>query len=99
MINTTNKEIVSFGMLRVRDSLNNSREVISFEGAYGRIAKLYKDRFKDLKSYILLNAAKKCDLSDYKSDAKVIIGCAKKHNIYLDRPNDPLCCLLMGIVE
>ena len=98
MISTFDKS-VSFGLLRVLETLKTSVEITSFENSCQKIASLYEEQFTGLKSYSLLNAVKKRDLSDYQKDAQNICGQANKHNVYLDRPNDPLSCLALYIVD
>ncbi len=67
--------------------------------AVGEIKLLYKRSFDGAERVKLLNKEfiKENNLRIFLSDVMYILYMAGKYGIFLDRPNDPLCCLTYGI--
>lgn len=90
---------VTSGLTRVLELLSDKEEINVFQKDYEKIHKLYVGWFygisptKFLEIPYMLNY----DFSEYEECAKTIINKANSTDIYLDRPNDPMCCLVLGI--
>ena len=98
MINTK-EESISFGLLRVMEFLKNPNDVFTFEEACCKIKELYNNILKGDDTCLNYSMFEQYDFSEYVDPAKTIFSQAKKHNIFLDRPNDPMCCLVTYITK
>ena len=94
---------VSFGLMRVREALKEANEVKSFSNAYNVVLDGFDNEYSNIDSRLFfdpsyMNKHRK-ELRKYFKYAILIFKLAKKYNIYLDRPNDPISAFVFGIAN
>ena len=91
--------INDFGIQRLWEAINDLEDNTFFEESIVKLTRLYEKVFwgVDSKNFKDKDFIKNQKLETYFPIVKNILKISEKYDIFLDRPNDPLCCMIMGI--
>ena len=94
---------VSFGLMRVREALKEANEVKDFSNAYDVVLNVFDNEYSNIDSRLFFSSIfmirHSIELRKCFKYATLIFKLAKKYNIYLDRPNDPISAFVFGIAN